>query len=108
MGHFNHLHDANVIATRVFYNPVYLFNTRYIRFSCDISGNRALGHDIFGDLYLQAGPISYNLRIHSSDCASYLLSVYHLMTLSPQASSSDIQHGPAITPEGPQQLTCIS
>lgn len=57
---------------------------------------------------LGTGPISYNLHIHSSDSTSYLLSVYHLMTLSPQVSSIDIQHGTAITSEGSQQLTFIS
>lgn len=102
MRHFNPLCEENVIATRASYNPGCLFNTRCIRFSCDTSGKRTLGHDIFGYLYLQAAPVSYNLHIHSNDCASYLLSVYHLMTLSPQASSSDIQHGTAITSEGPQ------
>lgn len=101
MGRFNHLHEENVVATRVFYNPLCPFNNRCIRFSRDTSGKRALGHDTFGYLYLQASSISYNLHIHSSDCDSCLLSVYHLMTLSPQASSSGIQHGTAITSEGP-------
>lgn len=53
---------------------------------------------------LQQVRLCWGGSFHSSDCASCLLSVYHLMTLKLQAPPRDIRHGTAVTSEGPQHL----
>lgn len=57
----------------------------------------------FGSGYsLQQVRLCWGGSFHSSDCASCLLSVYHLMTLRLQAPPHDTCHGTAVTSEGPQ------